>query len=99
VPANSGCHAGVNRQAADEQAALVRYTVRGVPPEVDIALRRKAAKRKVSLNQVILEELSEAVTGCRQRADFSDLAGKWTPDAAFDAILAAVLQIDPDKWK
>lgn len=87
------------RRQADEQAALMQYTVRGVPREVDLALRRKAAKRKVSLNQVILEELSEAVTGSRQRADFSDLAGQWTPDAAFDAILAAGRQIDPDKWK
>jgi hypothetical protein len=89
----------MHKQASDEQAALVQYTVRGVPREVDIALRRKAAKRKVSLNQVILEELSEAVTGSRQKADFSDLVGQWTPDAAFDAILAAGRQIDPDKWK
>ena len=77
----------------------MQYTVRGVPREVDIALRRKAVKRKVSLNQVILEELSEAVTGARNRADFSDLVGKWTPDAAFDRILAAGRQIDRDKWK
>ena len=34
----------------------MQYTVRGVPREVDIALRRKAAKRKVSLNQMIVEE-------------------------------------------
>jgi hypothetical protein len=89
----------MHKQAADERAELMQYTVRGVPREVDIALRRKAAKRKVSLNQVILEELSEAVTGSRQKADFSDLVGQWTPDAAFDAILAAGRQIDPDKWK
>ena len=82
-----------------KQAAVVQYTVRGVPREVDIVLRRKAARRKVSLNQMIVEELSEAAIGARNRADFSDLAGKWTPDAAFDKTLAAGRQIDRDKWK
>lgn len=66
---------------------------------MDMALRRKAARRKVSLNQVIIEELSEAALGMRKRADFSDLVGKWTPDAAFDEIIAAGRQIDRKKWK
>ncbi len=82
-----------------KHASLVQYTVRGVPREVDIVLRRKAAKRKVSLNQMIVEELSEAAIGARKRADFSDLVGKWTPDPAFDEILTAGRQIDRDKWK
>jgi hypothetical protein len=30
--------------------------------------------------------------------DFSDLVGRWTPDPAFDEILAAQRQIDFDKW-
>src|SRR5438045_1677145 len=70
-------HAGMQKQAP-----LVQYTIRGVPREVDLALRRKAAKRKLSLNQVIVEELRQAATGARKREDFSDLVGKWTPDAA-----------------
>jgi len=82
-----------------KQARLVQYTVRGVPREVDIILRRKAARRKVSLNQIIIEELGEAAIGARKRADFSDLVGKWTPDPAFDEILAAGRQIDRAKWK
>ena len=81
------------------QAESVQYTVRGVPPEVDVALRRQAARRKVSLNQMIIEELSEAALGVRKRADFSDLVGKWTPDPAFDEIIAAGRQIDRKKWK
>ncbi|MBL8231259.1 MAG: hypothetical protein JNL98_22385 [Bryobacterales bacterium] len=82
-----------------KQAPLVQYTVRGVPREVDLALRRKAAKQKVSLNQMIVQELSEAALGARSRADFSDLVGQWTPDAAFDEILAASRRIDRKKWK
>lgn len=83
----------------EKQASVVQYTVRGVPPEVDIALRQKAAKRQVSLNQLIVDELSEAAMGAKNRADFSDLVGKWTPDPAFDEILAAGRQVDRDKWK
>lgn len=79
--------------------AEIQYTVRGIPREVDRALRERAARRKQSLNQLIVEELTEVTIGQRPRADFSDLVGRWTPDPAFDEILAAQRQIDWDKWK
>jgi plasmid stability protein len=82
-----------------KQAREVQYTVRGVPLDVDRALRRKAARRGKSLNQVIVEELTEATVGARKRADFSELVGKWTPDPHFDEIIAAQRRIDPDKWR
>jgi hypothetical protein len=82
-----------------KQAEAIQYTVRGVPREVDRALRLKAARRRLSLNQAILEELALAATGGKQRADFSDVTGKWTRDAGFDKILASQRQIDPEKWK
>ena len=81
------------------QAVSIQYTVRGIPPEVDRVLRRKAAQRKQSLNQAILEELTVAAIGDRRKADFSDVIGPWTPDPAFDRIMAAQRQIDADKWK
>ena len=73
------------------------YTVRGVPPEVDAALRKKAAQRKLSLNQVIVEELSHSVG--QKHADFTDLVGKWEDDPAFDEIIASQRKIDWAKWK
>jgi hypothetical protein len=82
-----------------QQAESIQYTIRGVPPEVDRVLRQKAAQRGKSLNQVILDELTVTTTGRQVRADFSDLVGKWTPDPAFDEILAAQRKIDRDKWK
>jgi hypothetical protein len=82
-----------------EQASDIQYTVRGIPREVDRALRRKAARRKLSLNQMIVEELTTATTGARKRADFHDVTGRWTPDPAFDEIVADQRQIDSDKWK
>jgi hypothetical protein len=81
------------------QAQPIQYTVRGVSPELDRALRRKAVQRKQSLNQIILDELTLANVGPKARADFSDLVGRWTSDAAFDEILAGQRQIDADKWK
>lgn len=82
-----------------KQARDVQYTVRGIPPEVDRALRRRAAQRKQSLNQLVVEELIAATIGARKKGDFADVTGRWTPDPAFDEILASQRQIDPDKWK
>ncbi len=83
----------------DKQAEPIQYTIRGVPSEVDRLLRAKAAKRKMSLNQIVLEELTIATTGRQKFADFSDLVGQWTDDPGFDETLAAQRQIDWDKWK
>jgi hypothetical protein len=89
------------REAAGmrQQPRPIHYTVRGVPPEVDATLRRKAAQRKQSLNQVIVDELRLATGEHRRRADFSDLVGRWTADPAFDEILASQRQTDTDKWR
>jgi len=46
-----------------------------------------------------LEELTQAAIGANRRADFSDIVGRWTPDPAFDEIMAAQRQIDWDRWK
>ena len=51
------------------------------------------------MNRVVLDELTRAVIGRAVKADFSDLAGKWTPDSAFDEIVASQRQIDAAKWK
>ena len=82
-----------------EQAKRVQYTVRGVPAEVDRVLRRKAAQRKESLNQLIVDELTAVAVGSRRKADFSDVVGRWTQDPAFDKALASQRPIDWVKWK
>ncbi len=76
-----------------------QYTIRGIPPEVDQALRKKAAQLKQSLNQVVVNELTRATVGHLRRSDFSDLVGQWTPDPGFDEVIASQRQIDWDKWK
>jgi plasmid stability protein len=77
----------------------VHYTIRGIPAEVDHALRVTAIQRKQSLNRVVLDELTRALIGKPVKADFTDLAGQWAPDPAFDEVIASQRQIDPGKWK
>ena len=60
-----------------------QYTIRGIPPEIDRALRNKASQLKRSLNQAIIDELTRTTIGRTRRCDFSDLVGQWTPDPAF----------------
>ena len=81
------------------QAKSVQYTIRGIPPDVDKKLRRKAANRHISLNQLIVEELTMGTVGVRKRIDLSDVIGKWTPDPDFDVAIASQRQIDWEKWK
>ncbi len=88
----------MNLQATLKQEHI-QYTIRGVPLEVDRALRKKAAQLKLSLNQLVVDELTRATIGRTQKADFSGLVGQWTPDPAFDEVIAAQRQIDWDKWK
>jgi hypothetical protein len=80
------------------QASSKQYTIRGIPREVDRALRQKAARQKRSLNQVIVEELTQAAIGAKRKTDLSDVTGGWIPDPAFDKIIASQRQIDRDRW-
>jgi hypothetical protein len=90
----------VRSQATKMQAEEpAQYTIRGIPPEVDRALRKKAAQLKLSLNQIVVDELTRATIGRTRKSDFSDLVGQWTPDTAFDEVIASQRQIDWDKWK
>jgi hypothetical protein len=75
-----------------------QYTVRGIPIEVDRALRERAKQRKVSINQVIIDELTIATIGRKQFADFSGFVGRWTPDPAFDEILERQREINANDW-
>jgi len=76
-----------------------QYTVRGIPAEVDQVLRERAKRRKVSINQLLVEELTNAAIGQRQIVDFQDVVGRWTPDDAFDETLARQREINVDDWR
>ena len=80
----------------------MQYTLRGIPPIVDVALRERARAAGKSLNEVAIEALAEGagVTGApRKRRNLDDIAGTWKADKAFDEAIAAQDQIDEDMWK
>jgi hypothetical protein len=79
----------------------LQYTIRGVPPDVDKALRRRARQRGISLNRLLIEELCAAggVGEPRRYRSLEGIAGRWQDDPEFDRILDEQRQIDPELWK
>ncbi len=67
----------------------IQYTIRSVPKDVDAFLRRQASLQHKSLNQVVLEYITQATKLDLQQQDddFAWLIGANTMDAAtLDAI-------------
>ena len=80
----------------------MQYTIRGIPPAVDQALRKRARSTGKSLNEAAIEALAEGVgvAGApRKRRDLSDIVGTWVEDPEFDAAIADQRRIDDDLWK
>ena len=78
------------------------FTVRGVPPSVERALRRKARREGRSLNSILLDALAAAgaaEAGEALHEDLDDLIGTWVEDAEFDASMREHEQVDPDLWR
>ncbi len=81
-------------------------TLRGIPPEVERAIRRKAGESGSSVNSVVIGLLEEAVGARKGRKkvlhhDLDALAGAWSREeaASFARSLAAERKIDPDLWE
>lgn len=77
----------------------LHYTIRGISPDLDRALRQRAKDSNKSLNQVVLDEMAQAIIGLPAHADFLDLVGKWQADPRFDEVIASQRKIDQSKWK
>jgi hypothetical protein len=80
----------------------MQYTVRGVPPALDEALRERARAAGKSLNEVAVEALADGLgLGDEDvvRRDLSDVVGTWKKDAAVEAALADQDRVDEGLWK
>jgi len=79
----------------------VQYTLRGIPVEVDQALRKKARERRISLNRLLVDELISAsgAAPSRRYRSLKNIAGKWKEDPEFDQTLEAQRQIDWNLWR
>ena len=80
----------------------MQYTILGISPALDAALRQRARAAGKSLNEIALDALIEGVglNGTRKkRRDLTDIIGTWKPDEEFEAAIAEQDQIDEDVWK
>ncbi|HEY2906124.1 MAG TPA: hypothetical protein VGJ29_09505, partial [Vicinamibacterales bacterium] len=90
------------RYACSAYTVCMQYTIRGVPPVVDSALRERARAAGKSLNEAAVEALSEGsgMSGLpRKRRDLRDIAGTWKADKAVESALAAQDRVDKALWR
>ena len=80
----------------------MKYTLRGVPPAVDAALRQRARATRKGLNETAVDALAEGVgLGSTQgkRRDFSDIVGTWVTEREVEEALAAQDVVDEELWR
>jgi hypothetical protein len=80
----------------------MQYTLRGIPPAVDSALRERARAAGKSLNEAAIEALAQGTgltSGPRRRRELGDIAGTWKAEKAIEAALAAQDRVDEDLWR
>src|SRR5688572_33414698 len=78
-------------RAGSAYTRCMQYTIRGIPPAIDHALRKRATAAGKSPNEAAIIPLGEGagVTGApRKRRDMSDIAGTWQHDKAVEPALA-----------
>jgi hypothetical protein len=77
-----------------------QYTLRGVPADVDRALRRQAQAEGRSLNEVAIDALRRGA-GVPEPAAYDDLdalIGGWQEDATVEQAMARQDEVDPELW-
>ena len=80
----------------------MQYTIRGIPPALDAAIRQRARREGKSLNEVTLAALAQGLgfdRGRVVRRDVSDIVGTWKRDAALEGALRAQDRVDDQLWK
>jgi hypothetical protein len=80
----------------------MQYTIRGIPPELDAALRSRARESGQSLNEAAVEAMIEGagLSGtARKRRDLRDIAGSWKRDQRLESALKAQDRIDDELWR
>jgi hypothetical protein len=80
----------------------IQYTLRGIPRELDEAIRRKAKREGISLNKAAIQALDEGLRASGEEIlhhDLDDLIGTWIDDPEFDKIIEEMDVIDPEMWE
>lgn len=77
-------------------------TVRNVPPEVAEALEREKRRRGESLNQTVIELLTQGLgVGTARSNGLARLAGRWSEEEfeEFERAVAPFEEIDEELWR
>jgi len=80
----------------------MQYTIRGIPPGLDRAIRARARAARKSLNEVAVEALAEGAGvagGPVKRRDLGDVAGTWKTDKGLEAALREQDRVDEALWR
>jgi hypothetical protein len=83
---------------------MKHLTVRNIPDELASALEREKHLRRVSLNQIIIELLSQKLgvnTSNKRSNGLAELAGTWSEQEfeQFNENLTMTEEIEPDLWR
>ncbi len=76
-------------------------TIRNLPPAVAEALDREKARRGASLNQTVVDLLSQGLgVGVPRSNGLAALAGRWTEEEfrRFERAVAPFEEFDPELW-
>jgi hypothetical protein len=76
----------------------VRYTLRGISPELKARLHAAARATGRDVNQVIIDALTTAYGAAEVgNTDLDRFGGTWVEDAEFDRAVASFREIDHSK--
>jgi hypothetical protein len=87
---------------------MKQITIRGIPSEVEKAIRNESKRKGLSLNKVIISFLERTIGIQKKKAakplsyhDLDNLAGAWSKTEAdeFERNLKDQRQIDEDIWR
>lgn len=80
----------------------MQYTIRGIPPALDEALRERARASGKSLNEAAVDALAagSGFTALRpRRRSLDDIAGTWKAEKTVESALKEQDVVDMDMWK
>lgn len=83
-------------------ATKIQYTIRSIPPAVDMVIRKRASQSGKSFNQTVVELLSLQTLGTATPPvdnSFDWLFGVDTLDDSFDEAVCDLSRIDEELWR
>ncbi|HXH94161.1 MAG TPA: hypothetical protein VNN25_21475 [Thermoanaerobaculia bacterium] len=81
---------------------MKNLTIRNVPDDLADALEREKSRRRESLNQTVIELLSQGLgVGLSRSNGLARLAGTWTAEdqRMFEESIAPFEEIDAELWR